>query len=485
MSYEDNDNKNWLKGSLALRITKEGLRDLVDGDSRSIQHRIHLSVIQARNLSPGTTCCQCLTENLFQCPTSGLCSHPRNNCKFHDTPVKGYRSCPSHICDDLRDEICRLHKFGGPSWKNSNADRWCVNHWEIAKCFMPLGGYKDVCSFDQTDYNGVINILINCTAFQQKLSFKVDTVTNILTQARDIGRSIRHSSDLKVTDADLNCYITTMTTLLSDPKYLSRDRKAQEAVLKLNKADTLYISNEDVHEILDEARIVVETGKHQIEQAVTEGKHIIETGKAEIEQAVTEGKHIIETGKTEIEQAVTEGKHAIETGKAEIEQTVTEGKHAIETGKAEIEHAVTEGEHIIETGKEDIAQAVTEGEHALKTGKGQLESSVIEGVKILQFEADNAVVKVSKQIHTDVLVPAENRFEEKVQARLKALKQIIQDTTDIGEREIYSRTSEGIEALDEAVFEAMRKISVSTAEREEGNIHYILVYKITFSALMK
>ncbi|XP_052770115.1 uncharacterized protein LOC128209898 [Mya arenaria] len=260
---KENDNKNWLKGSIALIITKEGLQDLVDGDCRSIQQGIHASVLQARNLSPGTTCCKCLTENLFQCPTRGLCSHFRN-CKLHDTPVKMYRPCPSHICDDFRNEICLLKIFGEPSWKNSHADRWCSNHWEIAKCFMPPDGYKDVSSFVETDFNGIISILINCKAFQQRLSFKVDTVPNILTQARVIGRTIRHSPDLKVTDTDLNDYITTLTTLLSDPTYLSNDRKAQEAVLKLNQlqAGMLCKTREDARAFLE---------KHKIEQAVTEG----------------------------------------------------------------------------------------------------------------------------------------------------------------------------------------------------------------------
>ncbi|XP_052768224.1 uncharacterized protein LOC128208716 [Mya arenaria] len=324
MSYEDiikyDKIKNWLKGSFALRITKEGLRDLVDGDSMSIQQNIYFSVLQARNLSPGTTCCHCLTETLFPCFTKGLCSHPRN-CKIHGTPVKSHRPCPLLICDDVRDKIYRLHRFKGPSWKNSHADQWCVNHWEIAKCFMPPDGYKNVCSFAETDYNGVISILINCTAFQQKLSFKVGTEPNILTQARNIGQIIRHSPDQKVTDADLKGMITTLTTLLSDPKYLSGDRKAKEAVLKLNQlqTDTLIISNEDVYQILDEARIVVETGKHQI-------KHATGSGTRKLESSVREGVREIYSRTTEgievIEKAVVEAIENIRTSTTEREKVI-------------------------------------------------------------------------------------------------------------------------------------------------------------------
>ncbi|WAR20517.1 hypothetical protein MAR_002355 [Mya arenaria] len=141
----------------------------------------------------------------------------------------------------------------------------------------------------------------------------------MLWKARNIGQIIRHSPDQKVTDADLKGMITTLTTLLSDPKYLSGDRKAKEAVLKLNQlqTDTLIISNEDVYQILDEARIVVETGKHQI-------KHATGSGTRKLESSVREGVREIYSRTTEgievIEKAVVEAIENIRTSTTEREK---------------------------------------------------------------------------------------------------------------------------------------------------------------------
>ncbi|XP_052769843.1 uncharacterized protein LOC128209714 [Mya arenaria] len=227
---------NWLTGSRALKITKAGLRGLVENGSCNVQQNIHSSVIQAKKLTAGTTCSLCRTDNILPCPTKGLCSNPRN-CKYHNNPSNIYRPCPSNICDDFRDEIIKVHKYARPSWKNSKADQWCTNHWEVAKCFMPPDGYHDVTSYDDTDFNGIINVMINCNEFQASMSFTIDNQPNALTEARDVGRKIRHSPDLKVKDTDLADYFATLNTLLTDSKVLASDKHAQLAVIKLKQLE--------------------------------------------------------------------------------------------------------------------------------------------------------------------------------------------------------------------------------------------------------
>ncbi|XP_052785482.1 uncharacterized protein LOC128221078 [Mya arenaria] len=369
-SYKDilkeKDNQNWLKGSLAFRITKAGLRGLVEGDSRRVQQKIHSSVLQPRHHTPGQTCSLCQTENIFQCPTKGLCSHPRN-CKFHNSPLKIYRPCPSQICDVFRDEIWTAHRYGGPSWKNTKADQWCTNHWEVAKCFMPPDGYYDVTSYDETDFNGIISVMINCTELQQNMSFPISNQPNTLTEARDIGRSIRHSPDLKVTDTDLAGYFATLNTLLTDSKFLAKDKDAQQAVLELKQLETdaLPISTEDVRELLEEARATIEAGKRQIETGkkelecvVSHGKTAIETGIRKLDETVSQGKAVMESGTRRLEEKFSECQTVFETRKLQLEDAMTTARMATERGKLEIEDAVAKSRDAVEVGKREVDEAL-------------------------------------------------------------------------------------------------------------------------------
>ncbi|XP_052803828.1 uncharacterized protein LOC128233966 [Mya arenaria] len=356
-SYKDilkeKDNQNWLKGSLALRITKAGLRGLVEGESHRVQQNIHSSVLHARHLAAGTTCSLCLTEHVLPCPRRGLCSHPRN-CKYHNTPFKIHRPCPSQICDDFRDEICAVHRYSGPSWKNTKANQWCTNHWQVAKCFMPPDGYHDVTSYDETDFNGIISVMINCTEFQRRMSFPIGNQPNALTEARVVGRNIRHSPDLKLTDTDLADYFATLNTLLTDSTFLASDMDAQQAVLKLQQLEkgTLPITTEEVRELLEEARATVETG---IESGKRQLVETTETGKKDIEGVVSQGKlefeDAIKTGKRNLEGVVTQGK-------LHLEDAMTTARVVTERGKLEIEDAVAKSRDTVQVGKRELEEAL-------------------------------------------------------------------------------------------------------------------------------
>ncbi|XP_052791038.1 uncharacterized protein LOC128225064 [Mya arenaria] len=311
---EEKDNQNWLKSSLALRITKSGLRGLAEDRSSRTQQNILTSTQQANNIIPGTTCNNCLTENLFQCPTWGLCSHPRN-CKFHDTPNKMQRPCLSQICGGFKNEIINVHRFGNPSWKNTRAEMWCTNHWEVAKCFMGEG-YQDVKSFDDTDFNGVISLMLNCKEYEGDFSFPIANISNLLTEARDAGRKVRHSPDLKVSDAELTQYFNTLTTLMSDPQYLAGNTNAQEALQKLHqlKADNMHISMEDVQEVLEEARVVIETGRHQLDRIVQVGMNeSLNKINDKTEQSQREIYRRTEEGLEALDKAVEEAAGKIQT----------------------------------------------------------------------------------------------------------------------------------------------------------------------------
>ena len=57
----------------------------------------------------------------------------------------------------------------------------------------------------------------------------------IISQALEIGNKVRHSPPLDVSLADLVDYFRTLTTLLTDRKFLLTDQCAQRAVENLRQ----------------------------------------------------------------------------------------------------------------------------------------------------------------------------------------------------------------------------------------------------------
>ncbi|XP_052821479.1 uncharacterized protein LOC128246944 [Mya arenaria] len=250
---KDKKAQNWVKAAFALNITKEGLQPLVEDVLTCVHQDIYNNVRTSNGLPGGATCAQCFTENVLNCPTRGICTSTRN-CKFHNSPQKLYSPCPNGICKGVHDEIVKHHRFSGPSWKNTNADKWCTSHWEIGKCFLPPDGYKTVSSIKDSDFNGVISVMMNCKDFQNKLSFNVATQPNLLTEVRDIGRRVRHSNDQKVKDTELVDFLFKLRTLLEDKTELANRPEAKNAVEQLKKmqTDDFKISAENEGEMLKE-----------------------------------------------------------------------------------------------------------------------------------------------------------------------------------------------------------------------------------------
>ncbi|XP_053378822.1 uncharacterized protein LOC123526329 [Mercenaria mercenaria] len=120
---------------------------------------------------------------------------------------------------------------------------------------MPPDGYSGVTRLEDTDFNGTLAVIINNKRFQNKMAAQLNQSNNVCIQAREVGRLIRHSPDLNLTDSELMQYIDIFMDLLSDLKYLVADRKAQEAVDKLNqlKLNTLTITTADITTVLNSA----------------------------------------------------------------------------------------------------------------------------------------------------------------------------------------------------------------------------------------
>ncbi|XP_060584321.1 uncharacterized protein LOC132740432 [Ruditapes philippinarum] len=253
---------NWVKAQLAVLFTKEGVEPFVCNEIQQFQLKCLHDICYLNGLFSGTCCSSCCTENLVKCPTARVCNIGRGKCTFHRNVTTRYNSsgCPNKICHKFKTEIQNAHRYNGPSYKNTDATQWCSNSWEVAKCFMPPDGYKDKASATETDFNGIISVILNYKDFQGKVHENLNNKINIFEEAREIGRNVQHSSKLEVEDQDLQKYFKILQHLLSDPVYLSTDKHAQNAKRKLIQLEngTLVIGKDDVRKILDDVETALQ-----------------------------------------------------------------------------------------------------------------------------------------------------------------------------------------------------------------------------------
>ncbi|KAH3728813.1 hypothetical protein DPMN_054775 [Dreissena polymorpha] len=153
--FNDKNTNNWFKACISLNFTKEGLTDFVLKELHNVQTLV------------GRSCGQCFIQNLIPCPTQDVCTkRKRNNCSFHNSQQP--TSCQTG--HKVKQNITLLHRFNGPSWANTKAERWAMDPWEIGKCYLPRDGYSSVSSVKESDFNGVVSIVLNCTHFQTCIS---------------------------------------------------------------------------------------------------------------------------------------------------------------------------------------------------------------------------------------------------------------------------------------------------------------------------
>ncbi|XP_060597120.1 uncharacterized protein LOC132751036 [Ruditapes philippinarum] len=262
----DKKYNNWVKAQLAVLFTKEGLEPFVCHEVQEFQLKCLDDICYNNGLFSGTLCSNCCTENVIKCPTNRICNVGRGRCSYHRNAATRYKpdGCPDKICHNFTTEIQNAHRYYGPSYKNTDATQWCSNSWEIAKCFMPPERYKDVACAQETDFNGIISVILYYKDFQLKVHENLSHRNNIFEQARDLSRNLRHSPTLEVEDTDLHQYFTVFQQLLSDAGYLATDIHAQNAKQKLLdlQMDTLGIEYVDVKKVLnDVAREALDTIK--------------------------------------------------------------------------------------------------------------------------------------------------------------------------------------------------------------------------------
>ncbi|KAH3781007.1 uncharacterized protein LOC127841945 isoform X1 [Dreissena polymorpha] len=360
--FTDKETTNWFKACIALIVTKDGLSSFVESELQKIQTTV------------GRSCGNCSIEKLLPCPTNGICKKRKGNtCIFHQSQQP--QNCKS--CDQVKQNITSLHRFNGPSWRNTQAELWATQPWEIGKCFLPPDGYSGVSSVQESDFNGVISIMLNCTHFQTCLSSSCLSPPPpdkqcLLEKVRQIGRDIRHTSDCKVSDAHLQNNFQTLSTLLADPKCLLNDPSAKISKTKLGDLQNDRMSLSELGELLKEADRTLknanEVGERVSEAAERKLAECLEQLEASLQAGEKRIQSRIDDGKQRIEQAIQDGKQhigvKIQNGERCIESKIDNGKQHIEQtiqdGEKRIEAKIQDEENrIIQTNSEQAEQNYT------------------------------------------------------------------------------------------------------------------------------
>ncbi|XP_052219511.1 uncharacterized protein LOC127836904 isoform X2 [Dreissena polymorpha] len=370
--FTEKHTNNWFKACIALNFTKEGLTDFVLTELHNVQTLV------------GRCCGQCFIQNLIPCPTQDVCKkRKRNNCSFHNSLQP--TSCQT--CHKVKQNITLLHRFNGSSWANTKAERWAMDPWEIGKCYLPRDGYSSVSSVQESDFNGVVSIVLNCTHFQTCLSAACLSPPPPdkqcpLEKVRQIGRDVRHTADCKVTDADLQYFFLTLTTLLADPVRLLHDTSATKARRKLSDLQNDRLSLVDLGKMLKEANQTLTHAKEAGERFSEEAERTLKEGLNTLEAKIQTGKKRLENKTQTSEQRIKKKAHH---GEQRLENKTQAGEQSIEnktqSGEQSIENKTQAGEQSIENKTQESINRINQA--AIEKELDEYERSVTDLLKRL------------------------------------------------------------------------------------------------------
>ncbi|XP_053400383.1 uncharacterized protein LOC123565918 [Mercenaria mercenaria] len=476
--------KNWIKAGLGVLYTKEGIEPFVYNEIEQFQQKCLSDICNNNGLVAGTTCSSCCTENVVVCPTNRICNAGRGKCKFHRNSATQYlpSGCPNKICHNLKIEIQKAHRFYGPSYKNTDARHWCNNPWDVAKCFMPPDGYKDVTSAAETDFNGIISVIINYKAFQSKIHDDLSKTYSFFEQGRELGKDVRHSPQLEMEDTDLKQYFTVLQHLLSDPTYLSSDTAAKNAKTKLLQLqnDTLVIGKDDVRKVLDDVAKAVqdkirtnlkEAEKKKIEliNVMNESVKAIDNEKnvsiAQLEKAF---KSAIDELERQTKESLTKVQSEAYIATKQIEEGTDKGVNKLEVkaeaGVKQIEESADKGVNKLEVGAKARLKQI---EESADRGVNKLEVKAEAGVKQIEESADKGVNKLEDEAKSGVkqIEESADKGNNKLEVGAKAGVKQIEDSADKGINKLEVEVKAGMKQIEEYADKRVNKMEV---EAEAG-----------------
>ena len=148
--FKDQGYINWLKGTLFLQYTKEGIEDFVERTSKEYHDTIKSDILAASN-----------------CPS---------RCQL-ETFRRDKFTCPYHQCDTLKTKLLFTSRSGRLQWNNSKLQDMKSSPTELAKLFLP-GFCKQYSGPTEADCTAVLSLMDDCLHFGDKMD-KPDLVQKV------------------------------------------------------------------------------------------------------------------------------------------------------------------------------------------------------------------------------------------------------------------------------------------------------------------
>ncbi|XP_052234522.1 uncharacterized protein LOC127847037 isoform X2 [Dreissena polymorpha] len=191
--------------------------------------------------------------------------------------------------------------------------------------------------------------MLNCTHFQNCLSSSCISPPPPdkqcpLEMVRQIGRDVRHTSDCKITDADLQGYFQTLSTLLADPICLQHDHSAKTAHARLDHLQNDRMSLTELGEMLKGAYQTLENVKMAGECFSKEAEKTLRAGIKRIKSMKKIGeqrlKSTTKVGEQRLKTMTKVVEQRIESKRKDAEQKL---ESKIQDGTQRIESNVNDG----------------------------------------------------------------------------------------------------------------------------------------------
>ncbi|XP_053401747.1 uncharacterized protein LOC123549072 [Mercenaria mercenaria] len=281
--------RNWVRGGLAYKYLKEGIKGFADDVVEEERRKINQDVISGRS------CNKCSIRNLRPLHTCKKDHAGRNKCAWGQNSCNClYRKkqrCPAKVCDVIMEEILKNHASTPPSpnWKNTDLQKWCSAPWEIAKCFINAPGYSDKSTADDIDISGLLHVFINNISYKTHLSDNInrgDIFQKILQRRNELF----HSPTMEMENTKLNACIDEIIAILEDEKELKARHDAQSAVVKLKqlKQENFIITTHNEVDVCREALTSITNDAEELKQTIQDAKDDIAKKQAEATEAVGE-----------------------------------------------------------------------------------------------------------------------------------------------------------------------------------------------------
>ena len=138
---KDPEYRNWVKSTLCLQYTRDGLVHFCDLKSQELKKKI-TQALPLRGNPPVYNLCPNIKFDFFRKSISCYC----NNCNDILLEVKRYLTGISNL-----------------NLKNSDPKQLLLHHWQCSKLYMNTG--QDVTSTTpkDTDINGLLNFIDHCS----------------------------------------------------------------------------------------------------------------------------------------------------------------------------------------------------------------------------------------------------------------------------------------------------------------------------------